>query len=93
MPKRLAYDPQTLKRFYPKKERDFGREATVEAMILVDEHGEVVDVHITKSAGASFDAAAKKALLSKLVTVQPGFIGDTPVASWVTIPITFNLTN
>jgi len=93
MPKRLGYDPEALKRFYPKEERDFGKVATVEAMILVDEHGDVVDVHIVKSAGANFDAAAKKALLSKLVTVQPGYVGDTPVASWVPIPITFSLTD
>ena len=93
MPKRLDYDPEALKRFYPKEERDFGKVATVQAMILVDENGDVVDVHIVKSAGANFDAAAKKALLSKLVTVQPGYIGDKPVASWVPIPITFSLTD
>jgi TonB family protein len=93
MPKRLDYDRDALKRFYPREERDFGKVATVEAMILVDEHGDVVDVQIVKSAGANFDAAAKKALLSKLVTVQPGYIGDKPVPSWVPIPITFSLTD
>ena len=93
MPKILDYNLETLKRFYPKEERDFGKEATVEAMILVDENGNVVDVQIIKSAGERFDAAAKKALLSKALIIQPGYMGDRPVASRVPIPITFSLTN
>ena len=92
MPKILDYDLDKLKRFYPEEERDFGKEATVEAMILVDENGDVVDVKIIKSAGAKFDAAAKKALLSKALIIQPGYVGDKPVASRVPVPITFNLT-
>ena len=93
MPKIVDYNLDTLKRFYPEEERDFGKEATVEAMILVDENGDVVEVEIIKSAGERFDAAAKKALLSKALVIQPGYIGDRPVASRVPIPITFNLTD
>ena len=93
MPKILNYNLETLKRYYPDEERDFGQEATVEALILVDENGEIVEVEIIKSAGARFDAAAKKALLSKTLVIQPGYIGDKPVASRVPIPITFNLTD
>lgn len=92
MPKVVDYNLETLKRFYPEDERDFGKEATVEAMILVDENGDIREVEILKSAGASFDAAAKKALLSKALVIQPGYIGNKPVASRVPIPITFNLT-
>lgn len=93
MPKVLDSNLEILKRFYPEEERDFGKEATVEAMILVDENGEVAEVEIIKSAGARFDAAAKKALLSKALVIRPGYIGDKPVASRVQIPITFNLTD
>ncbi len=93
MPKIVDYNLETLKRFYPEEERDFGKEATVEAMILVDENGDVVEVDIIKSAGERFDAAAKKALLSKALVIQPGYIGDRPVAARVPIPITFNLTD
>jgi protein TonB len=93
MPKVVDYNLETLKRFYPEEERGFGKEATVEAMILVDENGKIVEIEIIKSAGARFDAAAKKALLSNALEIQPGYIGDKPVASRVSIPITFNLTN
>jgi TonB family protein len=93
MPKVVNYNLETLKRYYPKEERDFGKEATVEALILVDENGDIVEVEIIKSAGARFDAAAKKALLSKALVIQPGYVGNQPVASRVPIPITFNLTD
>ncbi|WP_455210832.1 energy transducer TonB [Kaarinaea lacus] len=92
MPKVVDYNLETLKRFYPEEERDFGKEATVEAMILVDENGNILEVEILKSAGTRFDAAAKKALLSNALVIQPGYVGDKPVASRVPIPITFNLT-
>ena len=93
MPKVVNFNSETLKRFYPEEERDFGKEATVEAMILIDENGDIVEVDIIKSAGARFDAAAKKVLLSKALVIRPGYIGDKPVASRVPIPITFNLTD
>jgi protein TonB len=93
MPKVVDYNLETLKRFYPEEEREFGKEATVEAMILVDENGKIVDIDIIKSAGARFDEAAKKALLSNALEIEPGYIGDKPVASRVPIPITFNLTD
>jgi TonB family protein len=93
MPKVVDYNLETLKRFYPEEEREFGKEATVEAMILVDENGKIVDIDIIKSAGARFDEAAKKALLSNALVIEPGYIGDKPVPSRVPIPITFNLTD
>lgn len=93
MPKVVDYNLETLKRFYPEEEREFGKEATVEAMILVDENGKIVDIDIIKSAGARFDEAAKKALLSNALVIEPGYIGDKPVASRVPIPITFNLSD
>jgi TonB family protein len=92
-PKMVGFNPETLKRFYPEEEREFGKEATVEAMIEVDENGNVVEVEIIKSAGARFDAAAKKALLSKALIISPGYVGDKPVVTRVPIPITFNLTD
>ncbi|MCG6968269.1 MAG: hypothetical protein LJE85_00745, partial [Gammaproteobacteria bacterium] len=55
MPKVMDYNAEILKRFYPEDERDFGKEATVEAMILVDEKGKIVEIEIIKSAGARFD--------------------------------------
>jgi TonB family protein len=93
MPKILDYNRELLKRYYPKLERNEGKEATVEAMILINAHGKVVDVNIIKSAGASFDAAAKKVLLSKVLTIQPAYLGNKPVAVRVPIPITFSLTD
>jgi TonB family protein len=92
-PKMVSFNPETLERFYPEEEREFGKEATVEAMIEVDESGNIVEVEIIKSAGARFDAAAKKVLLSKALVIQPGYIGDEPVVTRVSIPITFNLTH
>lgn len=91
MPKLLSYDEEAFERYYPPKEREIGKEATVEAMILVDAEGVVQEVEITKSAGPDFDAAAKEIILSKVLTIEPGYIGNQPVASRLPIPIVFHL--
>jgi protein TonB len=91
MPKKVYYDLEILERFYPEEERLLGKEATVEAMILVDKNGKIADIDIIKSAGTRFDEAAKKALLSNALVIEPGYIGDKPVATHVRISVPFDL--
>jgi len=93
LPKIVGYNLEILRRFYPQVERDLGRESTVEAMVLVDEHGDIVDIQILKSGGKNFDAAAIKVLHSKAVTIQPGYVGSSPVVTRVSIPIAFRLSD
>jgi len=92
-PKLVDYNRETFNRFYPEEERRFGREGTVEAMILLDENGDILEVEIIKSAGSRFDEAARKVLLSKALVIEPGYIGDKPVVTRVAIPIPFVLTD
>ena len=88
MPKIMEYD---LEGYYPKEELDFGREAIVLASVLLDANGDVLEVDIIESAGNRFDEAAKDALFAKKIKIQPGFVGDEPVASRVRIPVKFEI--
>jgi protein TonB len=88
MPKIMEYD---LEGFYPKEELDFGREATVLASVLLDKNGDVLEVEIIESAGNRFDEAAKEALFAKKIKIQPGYVGEKPVASRVRIPVKFEI--
>lgn len=84
-------DSDLLNSYYPDEEKEFGREATVEVVVVVDGNGEIIKIDIAKSAGEKFDFAAKQAFFDKVVLVQPGYIEDEAVTSRVVIPITFEI--
>lgn len=77
---------------YPEAAMDRGLEGTVLMKVSVQPNGKPDSVTVTKSSGHSIlDAAAVSTV--KLWSFVPAMRGKTPIAGWVTVPITFNLQN
>ena len=81
LPKLLNRDEvlANLRRFYPESERRAGREGTVVVALHIGVDGKVDPVDVAASAGAAFDAAARK--VAALIRFSPavGRGGPVPV--------------
>jgi len=88
---RLASQPgaEELRSLYPEAARRDGLEADVRLELQVSEEGEVVEVHIVRSAGAAFDEAARR--LARRLRFHPGERGGRPVAMRVPWTLKFRL--
>ena len=77
---------------YPEAAMDRGLEGTVLMKVSVQPNGKPDSVTVTKSSGHSvLDAAAVNTVTQW--SFVPAMRGKTPIAGWVTVPITFNLQN
>ena len=75
---------------YPEIARKAGVEGTVIVNVLVSEKGDVIDTKIIRSLGNNgCDEAAVKAI--KSVKWKPAMQRDTPVKTWVSVPVRFIL--
>jgi TonB family protein len=84
-----AYSPKPR---YPESARRDGKEGRVILRVLVDERGRSKSVEVNLSSGSqALDQAAAKVM--KRWRFSPARSGDTPVESWVKIPIDFQLTD
>jgi TonB family protein len=76
---------------YPEAARRDGKEGQVLLRVLVDEQGRSKAVEISHSSGSDLlDRAATEAV--KQWRFSPARNGDTPMPSWVRIPVNFRLT-
>ncbi|MDH3443425.1 MAG: energy transducer TonB [Deltaproteobacteria bacterium] len=76
---------------YPAVARADGKEGRVLVRVLVDEQGKSKIIEIDHSSGSRIlDQAAADAI--KRWRFSPARYGDTPLASWVKIPVDFRLT-
>ena len=81
---------ETPKPVYPDTARRDGREGQVLLRVLIDDQGKTKSVEINRSSGSdALDHAATEAI--KRWRFHPARAGDKPVASWVSIPIEFQL--
>ena len=81
---------ETPKPAYPDTARRDGREGQVLLRVLIDDQGKTKSVEINRSSGSdALDQAATEAI--KRWRFHPARAGDKPVASWVSIPIEFQL--
>ncbi|MDD5126150.1 energy transducer TonB, partial [Methylovulum sp.] len=77
---------------YPEAAMDRGLEGKVLMKVHVQPNGKPDTVNVTKSSGYSIlDDAAVRTV--KQWSFVPAMRGKTPIAGWVTVPITFNLQN
>jgi protein TonB len=84
-----AYSP---KPDYPDSARREGKQGRVILRILVDEKGRSKSVEVNRSSGSqALDQAAANVM--KRWRFSPAHWGDTPVESWIKIPIDFQLTD
>jgi protein TonB len=75
---------------YPESARESDLEGRVVISAKVNREGEVEEVNVVTSSGSSdLDEAAQEAVSSWEFT--PARKGDTPIDSWVTVPIRFDL--
>lgn len=74
---------------YPARERLLGREGRVSLVVEVDATGAVRNVRVARSAGEAFDASAQRAV--ERTRFRAARLGDRPVASTVTVNVTFEL--
>ena len=82
----------TPKPAYPESARRENREGRVLLRVLIDAQGKTKSVEINRSSGDdALDGAAAEAI--KRWRFYPARAGDTPVESWVSIPIDFRLTD
>jgi protein TonB len=82
----------TPKPIYPENARREGREGRVVLRVLIDNHGRTKSVELNTSSGnQALDQAATEAI--KRWRFHPAYVGDSPVDSWVNIPIDFRLTD
>jgi protein TonB len=82
----------TPKPVYPESARRENREGRVLLRVLIDDRGKPNSVEISRSSGSdALDQAATHAI--KRWRFHPARAGDTPVESWVSIPIDFRLTD
>ncbi len=84
-----SYNPKPE---YPDSARREGKEGRVILRVLVDERGRSRSVEVDRSSGnAALDQAAVTAV--QHWRFSPARSGDTPVETWVKIPIDFQLTD
>lgn len=77
---------------YPEAAMDRGLEGKVLMKVHVQPNGKPDTINVTKSSGHSMlDDAAVRTV--KQWSFVPAMRGKTPIAGWVTVPITFNLQN
>lgn len=77
---------------YPEHARREGRQGRVLLRVLVDAEGKPITVEVNRSSGSeSLDRAAADAV--RRWHFSPARKGDTPVESWVRIPVDFQLTD
>jgi periplasmic protein TonB len=82
----------TPKPIYPETARREGREGRVILRVLIDNQGKTKSVELNTSSGSQeLDQAATEAI--KRWRFHPAHVGDTPVDSWVNVPIDFRLTD
>jgi periplasmic protein TonB len=82
----------TPKPVYPENARREGREGRVILRVLIDDQGRTKSVELNTSSGSkALDQAATEAI--KRWRFHPAYAGDTPVDSWVNVPIDFRLTD
>jgi hypothetical protein len=75
---------------YPDAERERGEEGTSSVEFVVDANGNISDVKVISSAGASFDTEAMR-IVRMMPKWNPGMQGGQPVPSYYTLPISFIL--
>lgn len=80
---------QKIEAVYPASERRAGIQANVLAEVTINAQGNVLNVRILKSGGATFDDAVKQALQKS--TFSPGMIDNKPVGTRFQVPFRFNL--
>lgn len=80
---------QKVEADYPAQERRAGIQANVLAEVTINAQGNVLNVRILKSGGATFDDAVKQALQKS--TFTPGMIDNKPVGTRFQVPFRFNL--
>jgi periplasmic protein TonB len=86
-PPRYAHNPPPE---YPVSARRVGSEGSVILSVLVDAQGRPEKIEISRSSGIqSLDEAARKSV--REWRFHPARNGDTPVPSWVNIPVVFQL--
>jgi TonB family protein len=82
----------TPKPAYPESARRENREGRVLLRVLIDDQGKPKSVEINRSSGHdALDGAAAEAI--KRWRFSPARAGETPVESWVSVPIDFRLTD
>jgi TonB family protein len=82
----------TPKPIYPENARREGREGRAVLRVLIDDQGKAKSVELNTSSGSeALDQAATEAI--KRWRFHPAHVGDTPVDSWVNVPIDFRLTD
>jgi TonB family protein len=82
----------TPKPIYPENARREGREGRAVLRVLIDNQGKAKSVELNTSSGSeALDQAATEAI--KRWRFHPAHVGDTPVDSWVNVPIDFRLTD
>ena len=82
----------TPKPIYPESARSEGREGRVILRVLIDNQGKTKSVELNTSSGSqALDQAATETI--KRWRFHPAHVGDSPVDSWVNVPIDFRLTD
>jgi protein TonB len=77
---------------YPESARREGREGRVVLRVLIDNQGKAKSVELNTSSGSqALDHAATEAI--RQWRFHPAYAGDTPVDSWVNVPVDFRLTD
>jgi periplasmic protein TonB len=75
---------------YPKEARELRQEGVVVVGFIVDQYGEVKDVHIIKGVSPALDSEAKR-IVSMLPNWEPRKVNNIPIRTKVKIPIRFEL--
>jgi TonB family protein len=78
-----------IRRFYPEGERRAGREGRVDLMVHIDASGRVGRLEVAESAGAAFDAAARRVMTA--ARFSPARIGARRVAVKIRQSVAFRL--
>jgi TonB family protein len=79
-----------MERQYPPLLRDAGVGGTVRIMMFVDAEGVLTDLRIHESSGhQALDDGAMR--VARTFRFNPALDGDTPVATWIQFPITFQV--
>jgi protein TonB len=92
-PKLLNKDEvlRQLRKFYPERERQAGREGKVIVDIHISAEGAIAGAEVLQSAGPNFDKAALE--VTKIMKFSPARTPQGNVAAKVRIPMEFSLTD
>ena len=86
-PPRATHAPQPE---YPEKERNSGRDGSVELRAVVDTEGVPHDLAVSRSLSPAFDAAASKAV--NTWRFSPATRNGKPVSAQIAVQVTFHST-